>query len=249
MKTFLARCLVGAKNCYSRIFSSERIMHSLTSDFRGQEASDFIAETVSADSACMISRFGSVELSAVLASYFKRKYSFLDNAVAYISGRRSQFWLDDKIMKSMTNNAGFFPWSESLVERFAELVIDDLKMIDILGAWIDYESQISHFLTGAKVVPLVDLELYFHERPWSRALKGKTVLIVHPFEDTIMSQYGKRARLFENPDVLPDFTIKTLKAVQSIAGTDVPFRDWFAAFDYMCERISCTVFDIALIGA
>lgn len=42
------------------------------------------------------------------------------------------------------------------------------------------------------------------------------VLVIHPFEDTIKSQYQKREKLFPGTDILPEFELKTLKAVREI---------------------------------
>ena len=80
-------------------------------------------------------------------------------------------------------------------------------------------------------------------------LNEKKVLVVHPFSKTITEQYKRHDRLFANKDILPDFELITLKAVQSIGGTEVPFTTWFDALDFMCNKISNTDFDVAIIGA
>ena len=35
-------------------------------------------------------------------------------------------------------------------------------------------------------------------------MRGKRVLVVHPFDATIKSQYARRKELFANGDILPD---------------------------------------------
>lgn len=77
------------------------------------------------------------------------------------------------------------------------------------------------------------------------------MLVVSPFEETIRKQYEKRKLLFKNPDVLPDFELVTLKAVQGIGDSkkDLPYKDWFEALEDMKSKISKIDFDIALIGA
>lgn len=118
-------------------------------------------------------------------------------------------------------------------------------LIDILGSWLPDEQLFRDVISQAVKVKLEDLEPYYHEQPWSVALRGKVVLVIHPFADTIQQQYQKRELLFQNPDVLPEFELKTLKAVQSIAGNDCGF----AALDWMCDKVSKIEFDIAIIGA
>jgi hypothetical protein len=96
----------------------------------------------------------------------------------------------------------------------------------------------------------VDLELlnpYFSHRPWTRTLHGKVVLVIHPFAASIEAQYRKRELLFKD-DLLPGFALKTIKAVQSIAGEATEFADWFAALDSMKQQMDRADYDIALIG-
>ena len=96
------------------------------------------------------------------------------------------------------------------------------------------------------------LEPYYHENPWSEALAGKVVLVIHPFADAITKQYEQnRAKLFADSKILPTFILKTIKAVQSIADNkqQTPFKDWFEAHSHMCNQINATDFDVAIIGA
>jgi hypothetical protein len=92
-------------------------------------------------------------------------------------------------------------------------------------------------------------------KPWSHSLKGKKVLVIHPFAETIQSQYrDKRKRIFSNvykntDDILPEFDLKTLKAVQTIAGNkDERFETWFDALYWMVEQCRNIDFDVAILG-
>lgn len=49
--------------------------------------------------------------------------------------------------------------------------------------------------------------------------KREKVVVVHPFAELIEKQYKeKKLMLFENKDVLPEFDLRTVKAVQSLGG-------------------------------
>ncbi|MEN9248961.1 MAG: hypothetical protein Q6K95_02040 [Gloeomargarita sp. GXS_bins_116] len=220
-------------------------------DYTGQAASDVIQDQIAALEPCMIARFGGVELGALAHYYWIHKKTTFpgQKSWGYITGRGGPFWWDDNIKKKMRYNAGFFPAEPAYLERFCERMLQDMPLIDVLGSWLPDERLFSPLIRQAVKVKLEDLEPYYHERPWSKALRGKTVLVVHPFADTIWQQYRKRELLFQNPDVLPEFELKTFKAVQSIAGNDCGFPDWFAALDWMAEQIAQMDFDIALIGA
>jgi hypothetical protein len=127
-------------------------------------------------------------------------------------------------------------------------MIDCLPQTDVLGSWLPEERYFAKELRDAKKVPLIDLEPYYHAEPWTTALHGKKVLVIHPFSATIESQYQKHEKLFMNPDVLPEFHLETIQAVQSIAGAQTKYADWFAALDDMKKQIVQKDFDIAILG-
>lgn len=81
-------------------------------------------------------------------------------------------------------------------------------------------------------------------------MEGKRVLVIHPFSDTILSQYSDhRDEIFPGSNALPKFDLQCIKAVQTIADqTDDRFATWFDALDYMTEKAGKREFDVALIG-
>ena len=124
--------------------------------------------------------------------------------------------------------------------------------MDLLGVWeIAFESYyIKHYMKkNVTLTGLANLEPWFYEKPWTKALQGKKVLVIHPFTETIISQYKKRKYLFADSSVLPKFNLLTLKAVQTIAGqNDERFNTWFDALDWMYMEAMKLDFDVALIG-
>jgi hypothetical protein len=218
--------------------------------YQGQQAGDYIKELLSRNEPCMISRLGAAELNATITYLNIVDYrNFLEKSLLYIRGKIGCFWWDDSVLNGMCNNAGFFPPDKNMLYKFAERMLQDIQNIDVLGSWMTGEQVVSSFLKDAVRVPLMDLEPYYHNHPWSEVLKGKTVLVIHPFEHSIQSQYAKRKLLFNKSEILPDFDLITIKAIQSIAGNNVNFNNWFDALNSMCVHIENTQFDIAIIGA
>lgn len=149
------------------------------------------------------------------------------------------------------NNAGFFPQDREKVIRFGELMMEYSQELDMLGVWyIPYEEYFINKLTKNTVLTkLRTYEPWNAAIPWTRCLKNKKVLVVHPFVKTIQSQYEKREQLFANTDMLPKFELLTYKAVQTIAGNRDPrFDDWFEALDFMFSDIMKMDFDVAILG-
>jgi hypothetical protein len=201
----------------------------------GEIPSETIFKKISSTSPVMIARFGSTEIKAIL-------YPFFPLMVRMIFKKR--------ILGNMDTLSGFFPSNDANIRRFSKMMIEDMKLLDILGSWRIEERFLERYYPKAKRVKLSNLEPYLQSSPWSIALKDKKVLVIHPFNETIESQYHlNRENLFENPNVLPEFkSLQTIKAVQTIAGQKSEFEDWFSALDYMKAEIDKRDFDIAIIG-
>ena len=198
------------------------------------------------DNPCMIARFGSVELQAIIDSLYPPTIS---NAVRFIKGDIPSWGYAPSSMKTMHINAGFFPATPKMLDRFGELMKDCMKEVDILGSWRPEEAEVLDMMPQCTRVPLYALEPYYFEHTWMPALEGKKVLVIHPFEDTIRKQHARLDKLFANPEMAPHYELKTIKAVQSIAGNQPEgFNDWFEALDWMKREIDKTDFDIAIIG-
>jgi hypothetical protein len=157
---------------------------------------------------------------------------------------------DKNHLESLCTYSGFFPFDKKLHKKFLKEYIDSSKSIDVLGVW-NYQnnflnkmkwvkkfSNIKCFVSLGQVDSLNSL--------WIKELEGKKVLVVHPFEATIKTQYKKRKQL----ETLPKLkSLQVVKAVQTIAGNKDPrFETWFDALDYMKGKINKKDFDIALIG-
>ena len=150
----------------------------------------------------------------------------------------------------MKNNAGFFSNTSENLSKFAQMMIQDTPLVDILAAWRYEEKILEKELSNAYKIELEYLTPFWCSTPWTRALEGKKVLVVHPFSETIKKQYKKRELIHKNSSILPSFQLKTIKAIQSIGGKDISdkFKDWFDALEYMKSEINKIDYDICIIG-
>ena len=240
-----------------KILGSNSKTHSLKYngyvDLSNQEANDYILDLLSHDweSGLMISKFGTVELSTIVAAHYELNRWSIEyikdvfNYDASIDLRRT--------LKILCSNAGFFPYDVDLGIKFYKRMLEDMPEIDVLGSYIYQEKYVEQFLKSVRM--RVNLESFYApflwKNPWTKSLKNKRVLVIHPFIESIRHQYeNNREKIWNNPDVLPEFKdLLTLKAVQSIADAkDLPFNNWFEALKYMENEISKLNFDVAIIG-
>ena len=197
---------------------------------------DYIRDMIVDGKPFMAGRFGSGELRA-----------FVEGIGVKLNIRTK---IKNTTLDALCTNAGFFPRTQEAAKKFTEFMANACQHADLIGVWLnimeDYVIRI--YARNAKLSMLRAIEPYYHDIPWSSALAGKKVLVIHPFQRSILSQYKKREFLFTNKNILPEFELKTLKAVQTIAGERSKFRTWFDALDYMVDRALSMEFDVAIIG-
>ncbi|WP_373218921.1 hypothetical protein [Ruminococcus sp. 5_1_39BFAA] len=202
---------------------------------KGYEASaDFLANKISEGEPFMAARYGLSEMFVMRSFACK---------------------LPDKQEKSLEQLrkwSGFFPATNENGQKFTDLMIESSRLTDYLA--VGFQAMEDYFINEymKKDVFLSEFrsfEPWYGNNPWTQALKGKKVLVIHPFSKTIESQYKKRAYLFPGTDILPEFELHTVTAVQTVAGQlDPRFSSWFEALEYMYDEALKTDFDIALIG-
>ena len=238
--------LKALRKLYAKAFIGELLPYDRgVTDFN--QASELIYDLLVSGKPCMVARFGAFELKVVVnyCGVSREKHSLWD----FIRGNELQWWWNESSLLKLQTNAGVFPMSHQLAARFSKLMLEDMKQVDILGSWQRNEQMmIDQYCLKLQKVTLLALEPYWAIKPWTRALEGKKVLVIHPFASLIESQYAqKRELLFQDKRVLPSFELKTLQAVQSIGG-ESEFKDWFEALDWMKTRMDATDYDVALIG-
>lgn len=198
------------------------------------ETSHTIATAIQSGTPYMVARFGNVELENTGKSELKINYRL------------------QRSFNTLCTNAGFFPNDISLLPTFSKLMCESMSFCDLQGVWYlpfeDYYLK-SGCLNPDLITEVRYLEPWFADEPWTYALAGKRVLVIHPFNELIKEQYAKREQLFPQKNILPEFKLITLKAVQTIAGSkDKRFDNWFDALNYMCNETDKIDFDIAIIG-
>lgn len=213
-----------------------------------------LIEIISQDRPLMIARFGSVELAAFV-NYLQVSGKLKDSAdyslVKYLKDECFPNWYSIATRTSLSRQAGFFPCTNEILTNWGNLVLNDIKELDVLLTWLGGEKNIKSYLNGCERI--YNSYIYFpflFANPWTAVLKNKKVLVISPFSETIESQYEKREKLFKDENVLPQFELKTIKAYNVLGGVNSypDISNWFDALENMKRQIDETDFDIALIG-
>ena len=143
------------------------------------------------------------------------------------------------------------------VDEYARITIDGLKECDYLSATFPPKIYMPYFFKyyATNAVPTFsDFGPYFDiptERTWVGALKGKKVLVINSFTDSIEYQYRRKDMLVKDKAYeLPDFGLITYKTfVTQVGERPGGFKNSFQVLDKMINDIKKINFDVALIGA
>lgn len=204
------------------------------------EINEYVKDRIKSSEPFMLARYGSTEANMISRYLLKEK-----GIIKTVPEER-------KI--NLSALSGFFPvGNEELYLKFYEVMKKSSLQADVIGYWQNgMQEMLIDILCrkDVRITRLVNLHPYdFEGEAWTKALEGKRVVVVHPFAKSIEMQYKKRELIWKRNDILPEFNLRCVKAVQTIAGEkDDRFVDWFQALDYMYHEVMSEDFDIAIIG-
>ncbi|WP_438481984.1 hypothetical protein [Oleiharenicola lentus] len=206
-----------------------------------REANTWIGDLIRAGKPAALGKIGDRECCA-LAAHLRYRQFYKYTWAAPSFGEAELF-----------QQAGVFPPTDRVYQRFCEVYLSRLATLDACAVWENPgESRVlaSH-APHARRIELQSLEPYFFPSPWSAALAGKRVLVVHPFATSIRTQYERRTELWPTQtDVLPAFEIEVIRSPYGFANNE--FTDWFAMLAWLENAIAAAhrrhQIDVVLLG-
>ena len=165
-----------------------------------------------------------------------------------------------KTLPAMKNNAGILLKNDTETEHYSTLylsAIDHCEMMagwDIQGNYIGHIAQSHAFLRNVYSSKIMywalalDVFHYIYDTPWTHALKGKRILIISPFEESILEKITIRSHIYDGVDLFPECEFITLKPPQTQAGESS--RGFTIEFDDFKSRVEQVIdqFDVALVS-
>ena len=227
-----------------RFFEIKEIKEWWKGDFLGHksvvspgDSNDYIKTVILSQKPFFIGRVGDVETKTLV-------YQDMINRGALKQMPSGQSYAS-KIQAGMFTNTpeGF----QIMFQRYLEA----LKIVTDFGYWqIDGEKRlVRRWLNPrANLFNFSGLKSIIYNHPYTGALRGKTVLVVSPFAETIVKQYQKRTKLFANPETLPDFLLKVYKPVVTHGGGTCSFPNWETALLGMYSEIRKIDCDLVILS-
>ena len=202
--------------------------------FMGDEAQAAIARMI-VEGGRLIARVGETEGRAA-AWYLRQRLGRGDPHPPYEPLNRER-------LKSL---AGYFPTTDAGIDALAALYVRTIAQIDLYAAWTPHDRILCP--RSARVCRLRDLDPFFTEVRWTRALAGRRVAIVSPFVATIRAQWSRREQLFAS-ETMPDCDLRLVQAPQTQCEVDVEGEDWTDNLARLDDSIAAIEPDVVVIGA
>ena len=206
-----------------------------------EEFSEVLFERIRSGEPMFVSRFGTAELGGCMFSDFCH--------AGYIDA------IPEDRIKALKMNTGVFPESKEMYLHFAEIYKQALCAADFTSYWgnalLEEYYLNKYYPKDVQLMEMTALDSFrgHTTQPWTYALKGKKVIVVHPFVDEIQAQYKRRELLFADSRILPEFELITVKAIQS-SGKNTPegIRDWDEALHMLFDECQKHDYEVALLG-
>ena len=208
---------------------------------RLEQDNQFIKKVIESNQPFFIGRIAGIELKIAYSIQHRRPIDMINeieelenNAGIHIDGITSLYSYADALLTSYDHCTIIAEWETTG------------KVFAITG---DGQQLISERTPHIPKIIAQSLEPYYVRDSWMPALRGKRILIIHPFAKTIQQQLPHLSSIFPDREWFPECTIKCLSPPLTLARNHQN-KDWKVHLDTFLEQLSKEKeVDIALVAA
>lgn len=225
----------------------QRLLHSLQAASLGLEGTHkYLSELVRSNRPALVARPGGIESDVVEFFLSKRFASRKSTPPKY----------PHHLTRKASVNAGIAHGSDSDIDAFAIEYLYNVFDADVMGFGLYARAALPwaqlHRQQGRLLTYLHDLEPFravsHSVVPWTKALEGLRVLVVHPFGESIDAQYGRWQSVTGVSDMLAPFTLSVMRPPVTFAG-EGDGQTWAESLSKAKTDMETYEFDVAIVGA
>jgi len=168
-----------------------------------------------------------------------------------------------QVTYAMKNNAGIKLSSMQSVMQYSEHYLKAFDHCEILAGWDVQGNYIGHIAQSHEYIKqnycsskftrrmvwalALDIFHYIYSTPWTLALRGKRILIISPFEETLREKIPIRSKIY-GIDLFPDCEITTIRPPQTQANENGD--DFIIELERFKSRLDAIkdTYDVALVS-
>lgn len=162
-------------------------------------------------------------------------------------------------LRELENNAGIYITNNVSLSEYTKRLIEAYEHCTIIAEWEKNGKVFAHTGSGQEYIskrtpktPKIDaraLEPYYFKDNWMNQLKGKKILIIHPFSKTFEKQVTNLKKIFPEKSWFEDCQLQFAQPPMTLAGNHQN-KDWKEHLTPFLESLrKKTDFDIALVAA
>lgn len=236
----LKKFAIWSNHFQSLMFDDNKILH------------DYISSKLMQNQHFIIPRISGIENNVAVFAHtiHQQLHHDIEPLIAYIK----------KTLPAMKNNAGIKLSQEDSVIYYSNLYLSAFDHCDLLGGWEPQGDYIGHIAQSHAFMQnyyknkqfiwayVFDIFHYIYNQPWTQALKGKRILLISPFQETLQEQIIIRKQIYDGVDLFPDCKFITLKPPQTQA--DQRSAEFAVEFDKFKTHVDekLEFFDVALVS-
>ena len=159
----------------------------------------------------------------------------------------------------LENNAGIKTKDNTSLKKYVEKLVESYENCTTIAEWETDGKVFAHTGVGQKLItrrtpniPKINalaLEPYYFKDSWMPALKGKKILVVHPFSKTFSKQVPNLKKIFPNLIWFEDCEFQFVQPPLTLAGNHEE-KDWQEHLTPFLESLrEVKEFDVALVAA
>jgi len=220
------------------MFNDEAILH------------DYIATKLAKNEPFIIPRIAGIENNFAVFAHIKRQTNTTDV---------DQYF--QQVAPAMKNNAGIYLPNMNSIMRYSELYLKAFENCELMGAWEPQGNYIQHIaqshdfmrnsFQGKQPFWVFALDIFhyiYDPKVWTKSLRGKRILIISSFVESIKEKIPLRQKLYDGVDLFPECTFVYMKPPMTQAGE--PSREFEVELNDFTRKLDTIQgdYDVALVS-
>ncbi len=162
-------------------------------------------------------------------------------------------------LMELENNAGIHIKSEESLNTYKKYLLGAYDHCTVIAEWDNKGKVFAHTGAGQQFIAnrtqhipkinALELEPYYFKNSWMPDIKGKRILIIHPFVKTIKKQIPNLKSIFPDRVWFEDCTFQVIRPPLTLAGNhqNIDWQEHYKSFIETLKDIDD--FDLALVAA
>jgi hypothetical protein len=211
---------------------------------------DYVADKLSRNEPFVIPRIAGIENNVAVFARLKQQ-----------TGKPDFDGYFQSVGGAMKNNAGILLTNFNSIMKYSDLYLKSFDNCDLYSGWevqgdvYKHIAQSHEFIRGnypnKRIFWAFALDIFhyiYDPKAWTKSLRGKRILIVSAFEESIKERVPKRAQLYDGVDLFPDCTFVYIRPPQTQAGE--PSREFDVELEEFQKRLDVLKdsYDVALVS-